>query len=490
MEGLNFKEEYWHDALGVLEQEEAWNDALEVLEQEEAWLDALVVLKRQEKILFAKKWSPIFAAMLIGFGLFFGIQDSDSPGLQMKSYSSDHIALNKSTSSSSLLQPDSKLGEEKEGRSSVSVQSAANSMINFDENEVKDFAELNTQQIVLQNNINSENSFVKNDLALDANSKQNAPNDQNASEESKADDASRSLIAEGLEKQTITEYIFENGIRTDSKEPMKTDKLDNPINLTAHNETKEERIAIHDLNTNTSIPARIGMMNFSPTILPTRFSVKANLYREYRSVERIFSAKRNELRLVLGTSQLTKYGTAGERFLNPELGLEYERMLNPKLAIKTTASYFSISGTSHSHSISDHNFGFGSQETKTHFLSEKIHFASLSSGLSWKVKPNHSFYAGLGASFIVNNVTTITTENFRNENLVNDSSNQVGGYFDGYNRINASSHIGYEYEINSKLSLDLSYQYGLNKITKEEIYGQFESDRNSRLRASFRILLK
>ncbi|MCB0762407.1 MAG: outer membrane beta-barrel protein [Flavobacteriales bacterium] len=196
-----------------------------------------------------------------------------------------------------------------------------------------------------------------------------------------------------------------------------------------------------------------------------------------------FPFKENAFYVFAGNSFLTGYGSRkGDITFNPEVGVGYERVFGRHWSADVALSYFQVGGITHAAEFAQTELGFGYHTTLTTISTYKLHFAYLPVTVNWDFTKRSALIAGFGVEALVNGLSDVTVTEIDNFSEQQVSKTRDWGYTNGYRTFNASLLAGYEFRVTKRFTLGAQYQYGLREITKANVYGQEFRDRNSRLR--------
>lgn len=207
--------------------------------------------------------------------------------------------------------------------------------------------------------------------------------------------------------------------------------------------------------------------------------------------EQPFPWKQSGFNMSVGTSLMTGFGSRrGQYVFNPEIGVGYEYVSpDPHWSVRASANYFQIGGIAHAASFDQLEAGFGLTTTRTTIHTERLHFAYVPVEVFWNATRRFSLSGGAGVSYLVNGLSEVVVSRFDHDASTELDRFEDWGYVGGYRSLNASLLGGAEWRPNTRWILGAQYQHGLTRITKESIYGQTKQDRNSRLRVYLKFAL-
>lgn len=271
-------------------------------------------------------------------------------------------------------------------------------------------------------------------------------------------------------------------------ENTESSETDSPINLSQS--TKADMQILASVNLNKSKTSLTPINPRSAIQLP---KLKPQLVQIKRQTKKypLFDYKKDRLFVFAGNSLLTGYGSyKRELFFSPEVGIGYENVLAEHWSVNGSLSYFMINGVRHSADFTSTQLDFGFNSTVTTISTLKLHYAYVPVVLNYDLNRRTSFSLGAGLSYLINSRSLVTVREVDNFSENEVDRREEWGYVAGYRNLSGSLLAGYEFRLRENLTFAVNYQYGLHKITLENIYGQTSEDRNSRLRLMLKFDLK
>lgn len=162
-------------------------------------------------------------------------------------------------------------------------------------------------------------------------------------------------------------------------------------------------------------------------------------------------------------------------------GLSYKYILGRKLGLNANLLYQSRGGINTQKQFVNTEFGFGSQTDSVTVQAQKLHYIEMPIYVDYLVGGKHSFIGGISASYLLDSRSDVTTKSSNTYDAWETNAKE-SGHNDGFERIDASAILGYEYFINPKFNIGLRMNYGLIDVTKDEYFGSDFSNRNLQFR--------
>jgi uncharacterized membrane-anchored protein YhcB (DUF1043 family) len=188
------------------------------------------------------------------------------------------------------------------------------------------------------------------------------------------------------------------------------------------------------------------------------------------------------LQLSAGVSAWRDFSThTGDIAIDPFVRLSAERNFNRRFTIESGAEWTSISGPTARFERVYTTYDFNYTNTVTSVATNKLHYFTLPVLAKWRFNDRLQVQAGMGMSVLLAGTNTITvSEETRVTAQVSKKYNDKG-YISGFNRFNTFAQAGVQYWIGKQTAIGVNFQYGLTDITKNAYFGQAYFDRNSRL---------
>ncbi len=445
---------------------EYWEQALNVLQVEENWLDAQAVLRRAERKEFVFRLMPYAVLFLLvsSLGLWLWTsQTSDAQMLKLRNITERTIAFKKVNNTAHFTK------KHDESQSNIA---------SIEKDQHFETAKVNqvTNSIPVQKNSLKTISINKSRSSKKMKSAKFVSNEQSLSFAEKNKHSVLSKTNDDSWNKVI--HIKING--------------NNPTVLTSQGNVDSQQSLLDRKNNQREYQPLDNTVNLNLSKISYRnyfnqtSSVRPIFVNNSHSVQRNLKPQLNGLSFVFGTSQYVGFGSDNHGRINPEFGLEYQRYLSKNTSLTSGITYFNIEGLNHQVEFSDVQVGFNKTETKYSFSSNKVHYLFVPLQLTWTLNRFHSISLGAAVSYFLSNNGQVELLTFENEIQQSRSIERTRGYTSGYRPFIASLLGGYELALNYKTSLGFQYQFGLNTIVNDEVYSPDNRDKNSRLR----ILIK
>ncbi len=204
----------------------------------------------------------------------------------------------------------------------------------------------------------------------------------------------------------------------------------------------------------------------------------------------IIPRKRWDIFFTAGLSPLAGYGSSNKQW-KPDLivaaGVEYK--LHRGLSLSVTGRYYSISGITHPYLVEHTTYGQGFRTTTETYFTDRLHYAGINANISKSIHLKHQFSFGYSMDYLIagnNRIVSTELSSFENRDL---GTRKAKGFVEGFESMNHSLRISYQYWLGNNKALGISYQHGLTDITKQEYFKRTDIDRNSLLSVYFRMNL-
>jgi hypothetical protein len=192
----------------------------------------------------------------------------------------------------------------------------------------------------------------------------------------------------------------------------------------------------------------------------------------------------------VGLSPIASYGSSNRQWKpDPIISAGAQYQFHHGLALNTELRYYSISGLSHPYEVSSTKYGQGFEVNTETYYTDRLHYGGLQLGLTKTLHQNHVFLFGFATDYLItgnNHITSSLRTNFENTQT---ASRKVNGYVKGFQNLNQSLVIGYQFKLGANKSVGLNYQFGLTDITNDKYFVNGTFDRNSMLSIYFRLNL-
>jgi hypothetical protein len=161
-------------------------------------------------------------------------------------------------------------------------------------------------------------------------------------------------------------------------------------------------------------------------------------------------------------------------------GLETNYRINGRFSASMQGQFFTISGKATPYTVVQRQYGEGFAETSYRYFTDRMYYAGISAGINYRIAPGHSVGAGWYSSYLLtadNRIETGTASSFENPT---SQTRNAKGYVSGYQSLQHSLLLQYEYSLGKNKSIGLQYNQGLTDITKTQYFGS-EIHKNSAL---------
>jgi hypothetical protein len=161
-------------------------------------------------------------------------------------------------------------------------------------------------------------------------------------------------------------------------------------------------------------------------------------------------------------------------------GLEANYRINGRFSASMQGQFFTISGKATPYTVVQRQYGEGFAETSYRYFTDRMYYAGVSAGINYRIAPGHSVGAGWYSSYLLtadNRIETGTASSFENPT---SQTRNAKGYVSGYQSLQHSLLLQYEYSLGKNKSIGLQYNQGLTDITKAQYFGS-EIHKNSAL---------
>ena len=161
-------------------------------------------------------------------------------------------------------------------------------------------------------------------------------------------------------------------------------------------------------------------------------------------------------------------------------GLEANYRINGRFSASMQGQFFTISGKATPYTVVQRQYGEGFAETSYRYFTDRMYYTGVSAGINYRIAPGHSVGAGWYSSYLLtadNRIETGTASSFENPT---SQTRNAKGYVSGYQSLQHSLLLQYEYSLGKYKSIGLQYNQGLTDITKAPYFGS-EIHKNSAL---------
>ena len=186
--------------------------------------------------------------------------------------------------------------------------------------------------------------------------------------------------------------------------------------------------------------------------------------------------------LIAGAAVWRDFSThPGDLALDPYLRFDVDRNFNRTWGLSAGLELTSISGLTSTYSKTSTTYDFSYINTTTTVSTNRLYYLTLPVSLKYRLADRYQFTAGLGASYLVAGSNSIRVDRSTpsESQLVNQYNDN--GYIKGFSKLNYFGSLGFNYWVGKQTSIGLSAQLGLTDITKNNYFTDGRFDRNSRL---------
>jgi hypothetical protein len=191
----------------------------------------------------------------------------------------------------------------------------------------------------------------------------------------------------------------------------------------------------------------------------------------------------------LGTKLWADYGFgSGPAQLDPIIGLGIDYKWRKKMSYYLAGQFFTVSGVAAPYVSTQRQYGEGFSETTYSYHTDRFYHAGLSFGASYRVSTKHSISIFTECSALLtadNRIETGTSSSYESR-----TANEVKarGYVQGFRSLQQSVGLSYEYALGRNKFVGASYRHGLTDITVNSFFGN-AVNRNSMLSFYFKLKL-
>ena len=188
--------------------------------------------------------------------------------------------------------------------------------------------------------------------------------------------------------------------------------------------------------------------------------------------------------LFVGNAFAPGYGSRKASHWNPQAGIALEHRVENNLWFRVSVGGQQISQTFASKSYLEEQASFGYEALETRISTDRLYLLDVPVGLVWDAFMRHSFIVGGGIEAIVRTENTLEKNKidaFGTENIDSESSY---GYLTGYNPIMYNLNIGYRYKFSKRNSLDIVASTGFHEVN------QIGTSKNGRISVRYNFQIK
>lgn len=188
------------------------------------------------------------------------------------------------------------------------------------------------------------------------------------------------------------------------------------------------------------------------------------------------------VQLSAGVSAWRDFSThRGELATDPFVRFGAERNFNRKLSLESGIEWTSISGPTARFQQTYTTYDFSYTNTITSVATNKLHYLTVPVLAKWRFKNRLQLQAGVGMSVLLAGTNTITVSEETAVTAQVTKTYNDQGYIAGFSRMNGFAQAGIQYWVGEQTAIAIGFQYGLTDITKNAYFDKAYIDRNSRL---------
>lgn len=159
--------------------------------------------------------------------------------------------------------------------------------------------------------------------------------------------------------------------------------------------------------------------------------------------------------------------------LSPSIGAGYEFTFSDRMSIYLSAFMTYVSNLNIEESGTNITYSFDRDSTLMSVTRKNLLQLHLPLELSYKIRPKHRVYGGLGVNLALNSVSLYE------DSKSNGGQNQFG-YMNGLRFVDINASLGYEFSVSRRLGIGIFYQQGLFDVTKNDYFNNQHNDQNAR----------
>lgn len=178
----------------------------------------------------------------------------------------------------------------------------------------------------------------------------------------------------------------------------------------------------------------------------------------------------------MGIGGYSSLGVA--RFKDPALIVGVEYPLRSCNILYSAARVYSITGLNNPYISIQKTYTDVSHETRTTYQTDRLYMAGIEIGAGHRMGP-YLLKAGLAADYMVTGENTLTEEKWINQRIVSSETTSEKGYVKGYRDLSFAANLGIARHLISGISAGASIQFGLQDITRNEVFKSGDKHINS-----------
>ncbi len=191
----------------------------------------------------------------------------------------------------------------------------------------------------------------------------------------------------------------------------------------------------------------------------------------------------------LGTKLWADYGFgSGSAQLDPVVGVGIDYKWRKKMNFRLSGQFFTVSGVAAPYVSTQRQYGEGFRETTYSYHTDRFYHAGLSLGACYRLSAKHSLNLFAESTALLTADNRIETGQSSSYESRSSNAVEARGYVEGFQTLQHSVGIGYEYVLGKNKALGVNYRHGLTDVTINSFFGN-EMSRNSLLSFYFKIKL-
>lgn len=188
--------------------------------------------------------------------------------------------------------------------------------------------------------------------------------------------------------------------------------------------------------------------------------------------------------LYVGNAFAPGYGSRKAGAWNPQAGIALEQRIENRLWLRVAAGAQQISQTFASKSYLEEQASFGYEATETVISTNKLYLLDVPVGLVWDAALRHSVLFGGGVELILRTQNTLEQTKIDAFGTQDLGSEESYGYLTGYDPLMYNLNIGYRYRFSKRNSLDVVASTGFHNVN------EVGSSKNGRISVRYNFQIK
>jgi hypothetical protein len=210
------------------------------------------------------------------------------------------------------------------------------------------------------------------------------------------------------------------------------------------------------------------------------------------NVEKFWPIDRWNIRLDAGTILYNQFGATNRgKGFDVNAALMVDRNLTRRYSISSGLEYFQISGYHSPYSQSSVSYDFGANKTTITVDTKRLYYIGIPVEFKYRIQNRHQLMAGAGISYLLTGANELTTTSQRNQESQQLLSKESAmGYVKGFNSFTAFLQGGYQFWVNPRTSIGVRYCQGLSDVKRSDYYKDQIANRNNRLVVEIKYCLR